>query len=660
MPLAETAVSEKDVQSQSYSDSELFDLCKTASLDPRYQGLTQTDFSIYPQNIIFTIPKSNVSQIPPVCSLTNITFAFTQEFVQSDTKAFLDFVQKLKKADLPLSVTVLLAANDEKHFLLEDMPLIHNTGTSVYAKTLNKTESTAVIVVRQRMLKTTQNSIIPGGAGDVSPLWLVRSLKIACSQNLLDSHLPNSAAFLYRMHLMNEDERVSCFLEEGIPAVGLHAANVKDGYSILLTAAENLLTTSTSKWDRHYSCIYIPVLDFEIWLNETFFCLCYFLLSLIILFYLCFSTFTFKAKNIAAVKDVFRSWYYILILIAFTTASLYFSQKISDRLFSLPILIFGQKFIITFCATILLFLIQGYLNILFSYNLSSALLVFSATANIFIFTGIDLTFLFLFIFEYFICNLASKTKTRLSAIFYLFLMFLPFIPYAINILMSSNPMLLFKISRLSLLKNMLISFIIFPFQIQFLRLLILFEFFGERRQHGFFRRFVYSLIYLFISTAAFSLLLLLCVTFVFKESFSFFNLFQNHAADRVPAARMKIDDSTDDDIQISCKNSQFMEYTLSELALQKSADCKVLRYDISISCEKEIPVYDCNYDYSFENKNKVLIHIPDNPRSTVNIVFTRVKDAQENIEIITYIRKTDGTIVSETDTCQLSGTADRE
>ena len=97
--------------------------------------------------------------------------------------------------------------------------------------------------------------------------------------------------------------------------------------------------------------------------------------------------------------------------------------------------------------------------------------------------------------------------------------------------------------------------------------------------------------------------------------------------------------------------SDFME--LSQREIEISSSLPVIRYDVSVEQadgSETVPLYDSNYDYSFEGKSKVFFHIPDYPAGKLNIVYFAEKNQQDIITVSAYMQapQTRGNILHET------------
>lgn len=637
-------------------DESLYNTLIETEFKPSYQSLSSSEQSIYPQNILLYLPKNTVSQntssISKTKKLETLLITFTQEDIKSDTQGFLTFLRTLEAKELPLDILITLTANDNiGKILFPHSENHHPSGTEAIASYITNTENTCAIAI----IKGENNRIVSGGSGLTSPLWLVKKIKDSCTENNIKTWLPNSATFLYRLRFTREDERVSPFFDASIPAIGLYTKQIQDSYTVLATVAEKLSVTNISAWDSHYS--YISFFGIEFWLNETFYLFFYIIFSFIVLFSACFTGFSSSNKNRALLRDLSRNWYQIVLIITITALSLYFSNKIKFLHFPLAIINLGVELVFVMLISLIIFTIQSGLKILVAYEACSRLVLFSSIINIFIFTCIDISFLFLFSFEYIACYIAKNAKTKPSIIFSLILMILPFIPQTANILFAAAPRTLKRITDIDILGTLLISVALFPFQIQFFRLLILMDIFGNRKKNTIILKIIRIIVFIASSVAAFIGLYLAILSSIIYIGISK-NLF---LIPRKPIATQKsfIQDNSKDFVELSFSQSDFAEYAFNSLLISNetkdSHSCKILRYDIKIETESGVPLNDCNYPYSLLGRHKAYIELPDYPAAPVSIVFTNEKKVSFVITVDSYLQTEDGTFIIESDRIAAGG-----
>ena len=612
------------IYAESYS-SIIFEKLRNNGFYVEYQGLTPSEPRIFPQNVI-------IHTVTHTDNAEEVILSFTQEHISKCENQFIDFMNDIKTMNLSFSLTILLSACDEGIFYSKE-DLFHPHGTQVFTSSLTDSSVRCSVVVQEK--DSSIHNIIAGGNGDVSPLWLVKLLKESCTTNEESFFIPNSASFLYRLHLIDNNHRVSAFLNQSIPTAGITVGYSEGDFKILTnmllllqSKMEQSLTAYT--WDRHYSYIYIPVINLELWINETFFVFSFMLLSTFILFFICFSSFSKTQKNIAILKDLLRTWYLIPIFIILTALCLQYTQQFFTSITDSPVFLAGLKTIATFLIFNIIFLLQITLSLRVSYNVNKYTIILISAINIFIFCSIDISFMFLFLVEFLICFIACRTSGIISIFITFLLMLLPFVPSAINLLSASNYQALIKFSAPKLTGNMLIACIIFPFEIQWQRLLIVL-----RKR---FKTFIPIVI---------TLLFLVCIFIgVFFYGINSISPLSEKTERSDPVFSIKDEDNF---VLISTDREDFLDFNINTLTIKASEDVSVIRYNIIIEAEDTVPLYECNYEYEVITREKIFIKTPDLPEYDVSIVYTCDKDTEQTITVTSYLKTTDGHLLKESD-----------
>ncbi|MBP5463713.1 MAG: hypothetical protein J6Y13_00790, partial [Treponema sp.] len=418
----------------------------------------------------------------------------------------------------------------------------------------------------------------------------------------------------------------------------------------LQTVLQKLANANTGSWDSHYS--FVSILSLEFWLDETFFLLCYIAAAFVVLLRLCFSTVRQTERNKAIVTDLSQSWYLIIVLLAFTVGILQLSQKIPGLNSPFIAATLGERLAIVIAASLLFFKVLSKLKIIISSESVSRIMLFMAACNIFIFCAQDISFLFLVLFEYVTCLLARRAKRKLPIIVSLILMFIPFIPHAVNILMSANPWALARLSNPGIAGNLITALIIFPFQLQFLRLMMQMEFFVRRKKSFVLVRLLSMLLFIGACVCLFAFSYFLII-----RTMLFANLPRRDEQQpmiRPEMLRPSFSEEGDEDyIRVSYSTDDFMEFKFTNVIVAPAEGVSVLRYDICLETESGIPLNDCNYGYSLSGRHKAYIEIPDNPSSALDIVFTCEKEVTPVAFITSYLQNEDGKLFIERDSLNM-------
>lgn len=626
----------------------LYALLQDARCNPVKQAIVPADDQCFPQNILVTIPATEPDEPnkkEPLCS--TVIFSFTQQFALDYTESFFPFLDELTKKKLPYTTVILLSADDES-ILPDSTDDYHPGGTASFTASVDNPDSYCAIVIERSKSET--HEIVPGGGGDTAPSWLVQTIKSSCAALGQKSNLSISFITLYRNGILRETKRVSSFLSQGIAAAGIYLTGTRTDFKILSNIADRLVDERSDTWDRHYS--YIPFAKDGVWIGESFFAISYLLIALVSLFILCFFSFIGKTAlsgqslQLARTKDVLRLWYLIPVVIICTTIILLLIELPFPKAKVVPVFLIGLKLLIVFLITAVAFVLQ----LRFSYRISSYacsfLMNILAVANIFIFTTIDLSLVFLFFFEYLLVLFAGKMKSIPMLIVTELLMMLPFIPYISDLLRFASPDGLVLLSKSGFTGNLVVAFAIFPFQVQFQRILIACNLFSRERHDS---------AQLIIVRASIVVSVLLGTIALLYFAFTYVIVRNN-----LPAPERKhltIEERKSSGlVQSHVSDTTFMELTARHLIINSNET--ILRYLVSVTTPDSVPLYDCNYDYLLDNDHTAYFELPDYPTGTLEIIYSTNKETPSVITIESYIAGTNNSVYHETMRLSTKGVKD--
>ena len=201
-------------------------------------------------------------------------------------------------------------------------------------------------------------------------------------------------------------------------------------------------------------------------------------------------------------------------------------------------------------------------------------------------------------------------------------MIFPFIPYTIDLLKLSVPQNLDMLAKPGLLGNILCALIIFPFQMIFLRIIIQLNLFSKEKND---------------STKTFILKAFLVSFSVISIFILFYLLFtETIVRNNLPKPKKNdveiIEDAKEPQFTVSLENTTFLDLTARHVILKCNEN--VVQYIVSVTSNETIPLYDCNYDYTFEGSNTVYFNLPDYPSGTIEIIYSSdpLYDSVINIE----------------------------
>ncbi|MBQ5849001.1 MAG: hypothetical protein IIW49_08840, partial [Treponema sp.] len=316
------------------------------------------------------------------------------------------------------------------------------------------------------------------GGGDTSPLWLVKRITNALIKNDISFKLRgNTITSLYRLNILQEDNRTSLFLSEGIPTIGINFSvkNLSDSTlsDFFQTLINSYTQNDTNKWDRHF--ISFTLGNKIYWVSENTTVFIFIFLVILSLFFICEFSFTFSHKKHQIKNDVIKLWYILPISALITTLGFVLGQYIALLFYKLlgidPFIQLVIKFIIGFILVSLIFFFwikkQGILtedSYIFLVSISSII-------NIILYTLVDISLFYVFAAEFIIIYLSRHTKKTVSLSIMFLLMLLPFLPYAIQIIKYLKPQAVQNLSNNSFFANFIISLGFLPFEMIWFRIL---------------------------------------------------------------------------------------------------------------------------------------------------------------------------------------------
>ncbi len=591
------------------------------------QGLGSFDASSFPYNIIVPIKASGVSdknkKIPWYESnVENVIFSFPQDFALLHFDEIVKTYKKLSETPFSFSIQIFFGANDEKSILPQSSLYKHPSGTEIFTSSIYNTDSSCAIVF---IPSSTNVEIVPGGNHDVSPLYLVKALKTATIKAGVNAKIPLYFSLLYRLGILEEENRLSLFLKEGIPSVGIKIQNQTEFSDVILQTALELEDGRSLSWDRHYT--FIPIGIYGFWPGEAFYTLFYLLFTFITLLSTCFSAFSKSSRGKAVAKDLTRTWYLLPIILATSTGLLFGTQKIFSHLDD-SVLVFGLKILLTFFVTFLLFVLQVRFNFRTAFYALGYFGQFVSAINIVIFTSIDLSLLFIFFYEYLLMIFAKHRRKMPSLILSFIFPIIPFIPLMQAFLSTASEEALRQFVFTDIWGNIFLALILLPFELLWERILIASEILSKN--HNISRLKV-----------IFSAIAMLILSVGLLSAFYFFSTSQiiKHMRSIVPLKYPEIVSAKPEEkspIDLLLSEDAFMELTMHHLIIR--SECDVLRYEISVESEDSVPLYDSNYNYTFDGTHKVLFQIPDFPDRELEIVYSSEALVGAHIQVTSYIQ----------------------
>lgn len=579
----------------------------------------QNDF---PYNVYVRIPATEKSAESN--GRTSLILAFRMEDAYAHRDFFATFLRRLKELKSDCSIILLFSYGDER--IEPGMEQIR--GSDVFAKSIETPNEYAAVCFN---FSAEEKIVIEGGgAGTVSPDWLVLRLIRACDEND-EAYELRGGGFnsLFRLSLIESDERTAFFLTREIPCASLSFSSDGERDNALLTSFVFSYTAAeTESWDTHY--VLIPTGTSLVNFGERFIVLCFMGIAFVSLFILCEFSFIADKKNRKKIRrDVLRLWYILPLTALIVSLSLEASQMLAH--FSATVFGIGTlvQFIIKLGAAFIigtaLFLLQIRQQGILKKQAYAYILTIASVVNIFIFAAVDISLFFLFTAEYIIIYLSRPLRRTLSLIALSFLMGAPFLPYAVQIINFGRTNA-FRAAAYSPFRiNVLIAFVFVPFLIQWFRIIASMN---ER-----WKKVSLSVFGIRIRNALSSLAaVVLSAALIFAASTFISNRFEGGRK-----KRSAISDNirTDDSNAISCSVSDriFFGDTSRRLVIGLGKDA--LLCSVSLTGESKNPVLYSDSEYiSDTGANTDTFAIPPHPPETLVFVYTADTSVATKVKVV--------------------------
>lgn len=586
------------------------------------QELAQTAGSLFAFNILIDFPSFTVEQILE-SQRYQIYVLITQEDLYQHFTTVLSFLEKIQQSQCQCDITLVCTAGESVNRQFSGGIF----GTRVFAESVENPESSCAIILEfgNRNELFTNFKI-------TTPLFLMDRLDKSFKENNRVYFLSHWISSLYRLDLVRENEKASPLISEKIATVKLTVDQQED-LSVLQTFCEKYELNGTQEWDSHYLSLHFPLFMYTLFIPERVFVILTLVmgaLSLLVLY-----SFTFTGKERLQQKKEFRQrWYVIPLTYLFSILGLFLAQKVtlsipvlhdSSPLFQAGIkIIVSTLFVSIFFVVLQLFHLGAY-SIIFGY-----IVWIIAVINIFLFTAVDLLFFIPMMAEYIVIYISRKSVSFSSLILALFLMLLPFLPYLYVLIDNAYSSSFLQLFYARPLINFLVAFLLFPFQIMWLRMLIRFQSISKRQTKTLKSAVVSNAISVSIALALLTGIIVV--------------LYFTAIRAQVKNARFSpaIVEENQGSLSTSLSKTIFAALTTTHLTIESQEPA--LSYTVTVTGKKAIPIIDATFDYSSNEANKsVSFNIPPYPPKSITIDFAADETEPFIIEIEAFYETDDET-----------------
>lgn len=565
----------------------VFNFLAETELIPEAVPLVADGTNLFPYNITATFPHKTTTETKSINDRKTLLLAFTQEDTYAHQNIISNFIKTVSAIKTNPNLIFLFSYGDAYY----ERDTI--SGTEIFASNYDDTEDIAVVCIS--FSNDNKTSITPGGSGDIAPKWLTAYAANALNNSGIQFDI-NGGVFIsfYRIGKIATDNRTSRFLAHEIPAVGMTFGKNEDTIRIALsleTFIKQYKTENTVEWERHYFPFKFS--DNFILIGEKIIVLVFIGIAFLAMGFLLFSS-LIKTKRKITIGYYIRILYALIPTLAISAAALQFSQPIVrfiENSFTISeYLSFAIKISISFVAIIFLFDFSSrFLGRLYETDYWS-LIAIVAIINFFIFSLIDISFFFIFGFELLIIYISRSVHRPLRLLFMFFLMALPFLLLAHQISQFAYKNVLGNIIYATHIYNAMIAMILYPFQLQWLRVII--SMYGEQnRKNSVKKHFFRKQLFLLLVPAISFFAIIVATSFITNSSGMF------HEAEQRETIRYV----TDDYPKITTVDRFFFDETFRTLEIDLGAEA--FSCDITLEGKEFMPVIYSENEFTGNTSN---------------------------------------------------------
>lgn len=592
-----------ELKGAALSDS-ISEKLKKLGLEPQKKYLSPAWFVEFPYNVEVDFKSKDGAD-------WSLVLAVAQEDAARHERAIRALLENFRDSYIPCDIKVAFTAGDKSKISGNESM----SGTEIFCKEFEGAQNVSALVLD---FDGKKNVITPGAAGSLSPYYLTRLLS-DCLDNNECKHSVSGGIFLglYRLNAFRKNARLNSFLSRSIPAVMFtFGAGDDNESSPAVNSIKDFCSLIEPEKCAVWSWHYIPIRLFSKthWLQERTIIYSVLFFSTIALFILSDFAFLFRrrSRRLAELKlRALLSNYVTFITVAILTLSFALGQRVAQGFQAIGVsnimVLFLIKLAPAFFITSFLYALELFRHKKISTYTYEYILSVSALLNIFIFTFIDISFFFLFAIEYLILFLSRTVKSSLLLFFFIVLFILPFLPVVYIILVYSEGQRVYNLIFCGLKENILLGFILVPFNLLWLRILARKKIKSHNTKATLFE-------YLSIGFYAISFL----IVFSFATVFSMEKIFFRNVDP--PPKKIKIKDAlANEHSSVVIYDSDYYGGTVRRIDIECSKDLE--RCEVYVTGSDETPVYFSVFETSSVGHITQFM-LPDNPPRKFSVQYT--------------------------------------
>lgn len=591
---------------------------------------TGNDVFAYNISVFFNSVKPNETFEPKT-----LLILFSQNDFPFYENQILEVLKTVKTAELNFPVQFVFTALDDRNSVLGGYEFFLE-GTQNFAQSIDSPDDYFAIIVSFSNNSNEQKQkakIFTTGGKNSTPMWLTKETVSSFLKTSLAFSVPQKFLAIYRAGLLFGDDDMASFFRANVPNIKIEFSN-GDQLEVLKNFVLLHEPSLPGKNDVHYSFFAAGKLK-AFWFSEFFNIVSLEIFGAsVILFLVCF-TFTGK-KRIHTKRDFSRFWFVIPLLLAISVFSLYAGQLCCEKIQFInranPVIQFASKLFVSILVISVLFLFQSKLSLPDTEFVYSFMTIIVSTANVFLFSMADITVFWVFAVEYLIVYFTRNTRKIWALCICAFLMLLPFLSYVAVYFANVNDEDIKVLIYSGTGTNILLSLILFPFQMVWLKALIRLNKINKEKSLTFNKFAEFTFFSLGIITVLIGIFTFLMTQFFYNKKHNQKSLIQYV-------------EKSAQDIELSAVQTRLPELNVYNLKINSKRPA--VRYTLFISSENSSPVLDSLYTFTVrENSRQVEFNIPDYPPQNIDIEFSTEKSIKK-VLTLTAIYETEKTNVYE-------------
>lgn len=602
----------------------LFSILEKNGSSPENQSLVFNESNAFPFNIIDTFPVNAEKKIEPSkkndAELSELFLVFRVEDFHDKEKIITEISKKIKNIKRKVKVSVVFTYGDEVFSWKGKI-----TGAERFSSAVSDAASKTAICIRL----SSRNSIIPGGNTGASPTYLVKLAANSFASVKEDYSIEAGLiTFLYEEGFLKTDERADIFFQAGLPSIAVNISSkpetVKKIPEFVECIVKNIPNEKSVNPDRRANLIKIGKKFFST--SEKLTTTLFLAFSFLSLFVLCEFSFVSKKTGEKLTEDVKKLWYVLPLTVAATVLSLFMAQLLTLAVSAIiGINVYIQvviKIVIAFSISSVTFFATLKTRRFIELKAYSYILTICAIINLVFFISLDISLFYLFALEYALIYVTRPEKHTLTMSSTFLVLVLPFVPYAIHLIKFSKTDGIMLLVKSGIGINLIISFLIVPFEIMWLRILVRLN--QKWQDSNKSTRHFYIQNALWIS-AAFAIFLALTFT-------SNLMIPKKYKIQKEKKETLTIEKNGNDFIEIDVKDKTYFGETTRLITIRTKEECR--NVEVALSSDSGNPVMYSDNDYiSDKTESKDYFRLPVNPPKEISFRYIANRNAESRIKV---------------------------